>query len=159
MIFLLPGKHRITAVNLSDFQVTEKISISAEINAAANLVWDCYTNPSHIVNWNFASDDWHCPKAENNLVIGGEYSVFMEAKDGSFGFNLKATYTQLNVGESFSFLMADGRQVSFKITESNGLSRVDIEFEAESENPPELQRQGWQAILDNFKRYTELQFS
>ena len=135
----------------------EKISISTEVRAPANLVWDCYTKPEHIVNWNYASDDWHCPKAENNLIVGGEYSVYMEAKDGSFGFNLKATYTQLKMGESFVFVMSDGREVSFRITESDGLSRVDILFEAESVNPIDLQRQGWQAILNNFKRYAESQ--
>ena len=135
----------------------EKISISAEVSAPANLVWDCYTNPEHIVNWNYASDEWHCPKAENNLIVGGEYSVYMEAKDGSFGFNLKATYTQLKMGESFVFVMSDGREVSFRITESDGLSHIDILFEAESINPIDLQRQGWQSILNNFKRYAESQ--
>lgn len=135
----------------------EKISISAEVSAPANIVWNCYTKPEHIVNWNYASDDWHCPKAENNLVVGGEYSVYMEAKDGSFGFNLKATYTQLNMGESFVYVMSDGREVSFQITEFDDSSRVDILFEAESINPVDLQRQGWQSILNNFKRYAESQ--
>ncbi|NBP06103.1 MAG: activator of HSP90 ATPase [Bacteroidetes bacterium] len=135
----------------------EKIAISAEIKASGDQVWNCYTKPEHIVNWNFASDDWHCPKAENNLTIGGEYSVFMEAKDGSFGFNLKATYTHVKLGESFIFEMADGRNVSFEILDVHGLTRVEIVFDAESQNPLELQRQGWQAILDNFKKYTESQ--
>lgn len=131
------------------------INISADVKMAKNRVWECYTSPKHIVKWNFASEDWHCPMAENNLEVGGEYVVRMEAKDGSFGFTLTATYSQVVEGDSFVFKMADGREVSVSLIEETGFTRVAVSFEPESENPPELQRQGWQAILDNFKQYTE----
>lgn len=133
----------------------EKISISATVKASKQVVWSCYTDPAHIVNWNFASDDWHCPRAENNLTAGGKYAVFMEAKDGSFGFNLEAVYSNIVVGDSFVYLMADGREVSMALSSIGDDTRIDIDFDAESLNPVDLQRQGWQAILNNFKKYTE----
>lgn len=133
----------------------EKISISANVFASKQVVWSCYTEPAHIINWNFASDDWHCPRAENNLTIGGKYEVFMEAKDKSFGFNLEAVYTHIVPGESFVYVMSDGREVSMMLTPLGDLTQIDIVFDAESVNPVDLQRQGWQAILNNFKRYTE----
>lgn len=135
------------------------INISADVKMAKNRVWECYTSPEHIVKWNFASEDWHCPMAENNLEVGGEYAVRMEAKDGSFGFTLTARYRHVEAGESFIFIMADGREVSVSFTEGMGFTRVAVSFEPESENPLELQQQGWQAILDNFKKYTESQTS
>lgn len=137
----------------------DPINIAADVKMPKNLVWECYTSPEHIVKWNFASEDWHCPMAKNDLEVGGEYAVRMEAKDGSFGFTLKATYSHVAAGESFVFTMADDRVVSVSFSEGDGFTRVTISFEPESENPPELQQQGWQAILDNFKMYTESQSS
>lgn len=131
------------------------IKIAADVKMAKNRVWEYYTRPEHIVKWNFASEDWHCPMAENNLEVGGEYAFRMEAKNGSFGFTLTATYSQVVDGDSFIYMMADGREVSVSFTEVAGATRVAISFEPESENPRELQQQGWQAILDNFKRYAE----
>jgi uncharacterized protein YndB with AHSA1/START domain len=135
--------------------MSEKVFISTDVKASKQVVWSCYTDPAHIVNWNFASDDWHCPRAENNLTAGGKYAVFMEAKDGSFGFNLEAVYSKVVVNESFVYVMSDGREVSFELTAYDDHTRVDIVFDAESVNPVNLQRQGWQSILNNFKKYTE----
>ncbi|MFN4915756.1 MAG: SRPBCC domain-containing protein [Sphingomonadales bacterium] len=135
--------------------MSEKVFISTDVKASKQVVWSCYTDPAHIVNWNFASDDWHCPRAENNLTAGGKYAVFMEAKDGSFGFNLEAVYRNIAVGESFVYVMADGREVSMALSSIGNDTRIDIVFDAESVNPVDLQRQGWQSILNNFKKYTE----
>lgn len=134
-----------------------KITISATINANPKLVWNCYTLPEHIVHWNFASPDWQCPSAENDLTVGGKYKARMEAKDGSFGFDFEAQYTALDMGRSFSYVLEDGRQVDFNLDPSPEGSKVTIVFDAESENSLEMQEQGWQAILNNFKTYTESQ--
>ncbi len=131
------------------------ITIQATVQADAGKAWECYTKPEHITKWNFASDDWHCPSAFNELKVGGTYRVRMEAKDGSFGFDLEAIYKEINVGKGFLFIMADGRSVHFSMHEKNALTHVTIEFEPENENPTDLQRDGWQAILNNFKKYVE----
>jgi uncharacterized protein YndB with AHSA1/START domain len=131
------------------------INIEATIEADSTLVWDCYTQPAHITKWNFASDDWYCPSAENDLRIGGKYRVRMEAKDGSFGFDLEATYSEVEPGEKIIYVMADNRHVKVFMSPVGNSTQVVIEFEAENMNPLELQREGWQAILNNFKKYVE----
>jgi uncharacterized protein YndB with AHSA1/START domain len=133
----------------------EKVTIEAIIMAEPSKVWDYYTNPKHIVGWNFADASWHCPAAENDLSFGGRYFARMEAKDGSFGFDFEARYTKVNIGESFSYSLLDGRNVDFRIEDLGTNSKIVIEFDAEKENSIELQKQGWQAILNNFKSYTE----
>jgi uncharacterized protein YndB with AHSA1/START domain len=132
-----------------------KITIAATISAEKQKVWDYYTQPEHIIKWNFASDDWQCPKAENDLQVGGKYFARMEAKDGSFGFDFEGIYIEVDKEKNFTYEMADGRQssVNFEKTEKGTL--VTITFDAENENPEELQKAGWQAILHNFKKYTE----
>jgi uncharacterized protein YndB with AHSA1/START domain len=135
--------------------MTEAITITTIVRAAKEKVWDCYTLPEHIIRWNFATPDWHCPAAHNNLTLGGTYHARMEAKDGSFAFDFKATYQQIIPYDSFQFVMEDGRKVHFSLEESDAGTRVNIAFDAENVNPVEMQRQGWQAILDNFKNYTE----
>lgn len=132
-----------------------KITIQAEINASQAKVWDYYTQPEHIVNWNFAVEEWHCPSASNDLTVGGKYIARMEAKDGSFGFDFEAVYTELNLGTSFQYRLGDERFVDLKLEESNGTTTATIAFDAETENDPELQRQGWLMILNRFKTYTE----
>ena len=132
-----------------------EISIKAEVKAGIEKVWDFYTKPEHIVNWNFASDDWHCPRAENDLRVGGTYSARMEAKDGSFGFDLSAIYDDVVENEKIVYTMEDGRKVETEFQDSGDSTTVTTKFEAESENPIEMQRDGWQSILDNFKKYTE----
>lgn len=132
-----------------------EISIKAEVKAGIEKVWDFYTKPEHIVNWNFASDDWHCPRAENDLRVGGTYSARMEAKDGSFGFDFSAIYDDVVENEKIVYTMEDGRKVETEFQDSGDSTTVTTKFEAESENPIEMQREGWQSILDNFKKYTE----
>jgi len=131
-----------------------KITIQATVNAPADKVWACYTQPEHITKWNFASDDWQCPWATNDMQIGGRYVARMEAKDGSFGFDLEAIYEAIEVGKSFIYGMG-GRSVKVVFSQVAEGTEVTTTFDAETENPVEMQRAGWQAILDNFKRYTE----
>lgn len=134
----------------------DKILIHAIVLADIEKVWDYYTRPEHITKWNFASDDWQCPHASNDMRVGGKYLSRMEAKDGSFGFDFEAVYEQIIVGERFSYTMPDGRKVQVTFKDADGKTEVSINFDAETENSIELQRQGWQAILDNFKKYTEM---
>jgi uncharacterized protein YndB with AHSA1/START domain len=132
-----------------------KITVQATVLADSKKVWDYYTNPKHITQWNFADPSWHCPSAENNMHVGGKYSARMEAKDGSFGFDFEAIYRELIVGEKFIYDMLDGREASITFKNLGDKTEVIITFDAETENPIELQKGGWQAILNNFKQYTE----
>lgn len=132
-----------------------RITVEATINTNVERVWDLYTDPVHIVNWNAANDDWHCPEAENDLRPGGKMRSRMEAKDGSFGFDFEAIYDEVVPNEKLIYTMTDGRQATVDFAEVNGNTRVTIQFDAEDQNSAELQQQGWQAILNNFKRYTE----
>ncbi len=131
-----------------------KITVQANVHADIKKVWDSYTNPKHIVNWNFADPSWHCPSAENDMQIGGTYKARMEAKDGSFGFDFEAIYTEIVEGKQFSYGFGD-RTASVQFHSSGEQTEVVIIFDPENENPVELQKNGWQAILDNFKNYTE----
>lgn len=133
----------------------EKIVVSTEVSASNAKVWDCYTQPSHIVHWNFANDDWCCPSAHNDMQVGGTYNARMEAKDGSFGFDFKAIYTEVYPFKSFSYGF-DDRNVEVTFTEiDTNKTEVIVTFDPETENSIELQKNGWQAILDNFKKYVE----
>lgn len=135
--------------------MASKISISATITANKNKVWDYYTQPEHIVQWNFADPSWHCPSASNDMEVGGKYSARMEAKDGSFGFEFEATYDEIHTGDSFAYTMPDGRQVTVTFNDNHQSTEVIVVFDPENQNPIEMQKGGWQAILDNFKKYTE----
>jgi uncharacterized protein YndB with AHSA1/START domain len=107
--------------------------------------------------WNYASDDWHSPFAENDLSVGGKFLSRMEAKDGSFGFDFSGVYDDVRINESISYTLDDGRKVSITFISQENETKIIQTFEAENTNPIELQKQGWQAILDNFKKYTEKQ--
>lgn len=133
----------------------DKITITALVNADRSRAWDRFTGPAHVTRWNFASDDWCCPWATNDLRVGGTYCARMEAKDGSFGFELSATYTALTPGEGFTYMLEDGRVVTTTFTPEGTGTRVTTTFDAETQNPVEMQRAGWQAILNNFKTYAE----
>ncbi len=133
---------------------TLKITVQATISAARSKVWDYYTNPKHIINWNFADPSWHCPSASNDLVVGGRFVAKMEARDGSFGFVFEAVYTEIIEGEMFAYGF-EGRTITVEFKDVIGHTLVTVSFDPETENPIELQRNGWQAILDNFKQYTE----
>jgi len=132
-----------------------KITVTALISANSQKVWDYYTQPNHITKWNFASDDWHCPTAENDLKVGGKYIARMEAKDGSFGFDFETVYTELTEGKHLAYVMGDGRQATVNFEEKDNATLVSIVFDAEKQNSEELQKGGWQAILNNFKKYVE----
>lgn len=132
----------------------EKIVIKATILSDKNKVWAYYTQPEHITKWNFADKSWHCPSASNNMIVGGSYIARMEAKDGSFGFHFEAIYTEINKGDNFTYEFG-GRFANVVFIETNGQTEVTITFDPETENSIELQKNGWQAILNNFKTYTE----
>jgi uncharacterized protein YndB with AHSA1/START domain len=132
----------------------EKITIQTTVSADKQKAWDYYTLPEHITKWNFADPSWHCPSASNDLRIGGKYFARMEAKNGSIGFDFEATYTEINTGENFTYEFGD-RLATVEFIEQNGQTHVIVTFDPESENLVELQRNGWQAILDNYKNHTE----
>lgn len=134
---------------------TEKITVQAIIAADKKKVWEYYTNPVHITKWNFASDDWECPAASNDMRTGGKYSARMEAKDGSFGFDFEAIYDEIIKGEIFNYTMGDGRKAAVIFNDLGNKTEVSVTFDTETENSAEMQRDGWQAILNNFKKYTE----
>jgi uncharacterized protein YndB with AHSA1/START domain len=132
-----------------------QIRISAMVNAPIDRVWDSWTKPEHITKWNFADDSWHCPSASNDLKVGGKYIVRMEAKDGTLGFDFEATYDTIIDKQELTYTMPDGRKVTTIFVSDGNETSVTTTFDAESENPVELQKQGWQAILDNFKKYVQ----
>lgn len=132
-----------------------KIKILAEIFAPVNQVWTAYLSPRHIVKWNRASPDWHTPSAKNELEPGGSFSYRMEAKDGSMGFDFEGVFQKVEPNELISYLMADGREVTVEFDDLNEKTRVSVTFDAEEMNSEELQREGWKAILDNFKKHVE----
>lgn len=135
--------------------MSHKITVTAKVNADIKKVWDRYTNPEHITKWNFADPSWQCPSATNDMRVGGKYSARMEAKDGSFGFDFEAVYNEVIEGEKFTYAMPDGRQVTVVFNENGTQTDVIVTFDAEEQNSLEMQKNGWQAILDNFKKYTE----
>ncbi|MEZ4281866.1 MAG: SRPBCC family protein [Myxococcota bacterium] len=132
-----------------------KITIEAVVATTPERVWACWTEPEHIVHWNFASDDWCCPNAENDLRVGGRYRARMEAKDGSFGFDFEAIYDEVSAPHALTYTMDDDRKVMTRFEKQGGSTRVRQTFDAEESNSIEMQRDGWQAILDNFKAYVE----
>jgi len=132
-----------------------KISIEAIIKADSQKVWEYWTKPEHITKWNFASDDWHCPKAENELKAGGKYYARMEAKDGSVGFDFEAIYDEVLDQQKMTYTLTDGRKLTTHFKSIDDATNVTTIFDAEKENSVEMQKQGWQAILGNFKKYVE----
>lgn len=133
------------------------ITIETLVGATPGNTWHIWTTPEHIVKWNAASDDWHTPRATMDLRIGGTFTSRMEAKDGSVGFDFSGTFTKVVPKEVLEYAMEDGRKVSIQFRDEGGMTRVIETFDPEAENSIEMQRAGWQAILDNFKRYTESQ--
>jgi uncharacterized protein YndB with AHSA1/START domain len=133
-----------------------KITVEAQVNASIDKVWQYWTEPKHIMNWNFASYDWCAPNAANDLRVGGKFSSRMEAKDGSFGFDFGGVYDEVKTNEVIAYTLDDDRKVTIQFSDLGNTTRIIETFEAEMENPTELQQGGWQAILDNFKKYVEL---
>ncbi|KSU58343.1 polyketide cyclase [[Bacillus] enclensis] len=134
---------------------SEKITIQTTVQAPVEKVWAYWTEPNHITKWNAASDDWHTPFAENDLRIGGKFLSRMEAKDGSFGFDFGGTYDEVKANEVIAYSMEDGRTVSITFKANGDKTEIVETFDPDSENPVDMQRQGWQAILDRFKSYVE----
>ena len=135
--------------------MSERIAVAAVVNRDRGAVWMLWNEPEHITNWNFASDDWCCPRAENDLRAGGTLCNRMEAKDGSFGFDFEAIYDEVIHEAKVAYTMTDGRKAETTFEDRGEKTRVKTTFDPDGENPAELQRMGWQAILDNFKRYAE----
>lgn len=133
----------------------ENISVETTIEAPLEKVRKCWITPEDIVQWNNASDDWYTPKADNDLKEGGEFLFRMEARDGSFGFDFTGTYKKVEEKKLLEYALTDGRKVSVAFAESDGQTTVTETFDPETDNPIETQKQGWQAILDNFKKYVE----
>ncbi len=133
------------------------ITVVTTVNAPVKNVWAYWTQPEHIMRWNAASDDWHTPSATNDLREGGTFTCRMEAKDGSMGFDFGGTYTTVEDQKRIDYVMSDGRKVSVTFDERDGSTHITETFDPESENPAEIQRAGWQSILDNFKKYAESQ--
>ncbi|OJU55631.1 MAG: hypothetical protein BGN96_12145 [Bacteroidales bacterium 45-6] len=130
-----------------------KITVQTSVGCDLHKVWKCWTQPEHIVRWNFASDDWHCPYAENDLQPGGKYLARMEAKDKSFGFDFQAVYTEIDPGKKLAYVIEDGRRVETTFQDEGESVVITTVFEAEDSFPEEMQHNGWQAILENFKKY------
>lgn len=133
----------------------EKINIRATIHNNVATIWNAYNSAEDIKQWNHASDDWQCSSAFNDLRVGGKFRNRMEAKDGSFGFDFEGKYTALEPFKRITYVMEDGRQVDIHFKEHHDATQVDITFDAEAEHAIDMQREGWQAILANFKSYVE----
>ncbi|MEZ5017724.1 MAG: SRPBCC family protein [Flavipsychrobacter sp.] len=134
---------------------TSVITVAATVNAPISKVWETWTEPQHITQWNAAADTWHCPSAANDLRKGGKFTSRMEAKDGSFGFDFGGIYDEVLPHKLISYTLDDGRKVDITFTVVGDITHVTESFVAENENPIEMQQGGWQAILDNYKKYTE----
>lgn len=131
------------------------ITVESTIQAPVAKVWEYWNEPEHIKKWAFASEDWHAPKAENDLRTGGTFSTTMAAKDGSFSFDFGGVYTQVKEHKLIEYTLGDERKVSILFSSIGDATKVVETFEAEDTHPVEMQQSGWQAILDNFKKYTE----
>ena len=132
-----------------------KITVEVTVNAPIEKIWEKFNTPAHITKWYAASDDWHAPAAENDFKVGGKSNTRMEAKDGSVGFDFEWTYTKIKDHEAIDYTIVDGRTVSINFQNTDNGVKITETFEAEDVNSIELQQGGWQAILNNFKKYAE----
>ncbi len=143
--------------DLNKKETGEKTTITVEslIAAPKEKIWEYWTAPEHIVHWNYAFDEWCTPAAKNDLHVGGRFKFRMEARDGSMGFDFEGTYTNIKLNEVIGYILDDGRNVKIDFVKQDDAVKVIENFEAETMNPVELQKGGWQSILDNFKKYVE----
>jgi len=132
-----------------------QITVQTTINSSLTQVWECWTLPEHIVNWNFASDDWCCPSATNVLEVGAEFHYNMAAKDNTFSFDFWGTFDQIELQKLLAITLGDGRKLMIHFEDTANGILVTEHFDPESENSLEMQQAGWQQILDNFKKYVE----
>jgi uncharacterized protein YndB with AHSA1/START domain len=133
----------------------EPITVDVTINEPVERVWEVFTEPEYIKKWGHASDDWHTPTVVNYLRVGGSFNFRMEARDGSEGFDFTGTYTEVVPNKRIAYTMSDGRKVAVDFEEMGNSTHVKEVFDPENENPIEVQRKGWQSILDNFKKHAE----
>ena len=134
----------------------QKLTVTTEINKPIDEVWDFFNAPEHIINWNFAHESWECPSAKNDLKVDGKLEVRMQAKDGSFGFDLVGIYDAVVKNELIKYHFEDGRNIEVIFEKlSDDKTKVTENFDPENQNPLDFQKEGWQAILDNFKKYSE----
>ena len=131
------------------------ITVEATVHAPVAKVWQYWNEPQHIMNWAFASEDWHAPYAENDLQEGGKFKTTMAAKDGSMSFDFEGVYTTIKDQKVIEYTILDGRNVSILFSEQGDTTQISETFEAETTFPLEMQQSGWQAILDNFQKYVE----
>jgi uncharacterized protein YndB with AHSA1/START domain len=136
-------------------EVKTNITVQTTIDASIEKVWRCWTSPDDIIHWNSASDDWHSPYAENDLRAGGKFNYRMEAKDGSMGFDFWGFYDLVVNRKQLDATLGDGRKMKVTFSGDNGKTSIVETFEAEGLHSDKQQRLGWQAILDNFKKYVE----
>lgn len=133
----------------------KNITIETTVHAPIEKVWEYWTAPNHIKKWNNTSDDWYTPFAENDLKVGGKFVSRMEAKDGSSGFDFGGIYDEIELYQVIAYTMDDGRKVKIKFSVQENDTKIMETFDADTTEPIELQQQGWQAILNNFKKYVE----
>jgi uncharacterized protein YndB with AHSA1/START domain len=131
------------------------VNVSVQVNASVEKVWNAWNAPEHVVHWCFASDDWCAPHASSDLRVGGSFITRMEAKDGSFGFDFGGVFDEVVEHKRIVYHMSDGRKVEILFVANGNTTTVVENFDAETENPVEMQQQGWQMILNNFKKYAE----
>ncbi|RXT03710.1 SRPBCC family protein [Ammoniphilus sp. CFH 90114] len=135
----------------------DKVTLSVEtiVRQPKEKVWKYWTEPQHITNWYFASDEWHSPHAESDLIVGGRFLTRMEAKDGSVGFDFTGVYDEVRVNEFISYTLEDGRKVAITFIDQGSQTKIIESFDTENTISIDMQRGGWQAILNNFKKYSE----
>jgi uncharacterized protein YndB with AHSA1/START domain len=137
-------------------KVNEKlITVETTVNAPVEKTWIYWNEPEHITKWCYASDDWHAPDSRNDLRVNGKFKTTMAAKDGSVQFDFEGVYTKVLKYKTIEYYILDGRKVNISFTDLGTKTKVVESFEPETENAPELQKKGWQSILDNFKKYAE----
>ena len=131
------------------------ITVETTVHAPIEKAWEYWSEPEHITKWNSGSEDWHTPHAENDLRTGGKFSTRMEAKDGSQGFDFGGVYDKVETNKWIEYSMEDGRKVTISFSGDGEKTHIIETFEAENTHPIDLQKSGWQNILDNFKKHTE----
>lgn len=133
----------------------QKIKVEVDVMADIKKTWKYWTDPTYIVKWNFASDDWHCPKASNDPRTGGKFSSTMASKDGKMSFDFEGVYDEVIEHKKIAYKMPDGREVIVLFEDNGNHTKVTELFDPENMHPEEFQKAGWQAILNNFKKLTE----
>ena len=133
----------------------QQITVATTVPLAPERAWELYTDPRSVTEWNFAVDEWHCPSASIDLRVGGTHTARMEARDGSFGFDFGGTYTEVDAPRSLALVLGDGRKSRTTFEPSEAGTLVQTTFDAEAQNPVEMQRDGWQAILNNYRKHGE----